>query len=167
MSLFEQILNTNIINFLIVVSTLVLIFKKAHLGDLIEKMADDIRKNVEKSSLDAKSAIDEYKTTKRLVKDTPKLQEDIISNAKINAQNAKENIEKNTTSSLEEIKASLEKTYAFQDEKLKNITIKELYSACIDMARDEVIKRLDDDTQKRLINASIDELDKIEGVSLE
>jgi F0F1-type ATP synthase membrane subunit b/b' len=53
MSIFEQILHTNLINFIIVLSLLVLIFKKAHLGDLIDKMANDIQDKVEKSAADA------------------------------------------------------------------------------------------------------------------
>ena len=56
-TLFEKILATNIVNFFIVIGTLVLIFKKAHLGDLIQKMADDIRLEVEKSSQSAQNAI--------------------------------------------------------------------------------------------------------------
>ena len=64
MSLFEQILQTNLINFIIVVLTLAWIFKKAKLGALIEKMAQDVKGRVEKSSADAQSAISEYKATK-------------------------------------------------------------------------------------------------------
>ena len=86
MSLFEQILQTNIINFIIVISTLVLIFKKAHLGDLIEKMAQEVKDSVESSALKAQDAISEYKATKKAVKDTPQLQEEILSCAKSNAQ---------------------------------------------------------------------------------
>ena len=163
MTLFEQILNTNLINFLIVVSTLVLIFKKAHLGDLIQKMADDIKESVEKSSKNAQSAISEYKQTKKSTKDTPKLQEEIISNAKLNAQNLKEKFEQKTLLQEQEIKSGLEKIYKSQQEKYKKMTLSDIYCACVELAKDETLARLNDDVQKKLINSSIDELDKIEG----
>ena len=117
MSLFEQILQTNIINFIIVISTLVLIFKKAHLGDLIEKMAQEVKDSVESSALKAQDAISEYKATKKAVKDTPQLQEEILSCAKSNAQNLKEKIEQTTLVACEEIKLNLEKLSKNQNEK--------------------------------------------------
>lgn len=163
MTLFEQILNTNLINFLIVVSTLVLIYKKAHLGDLIQKMADDVKESVEKSSRNAQSAISEYKQTKKSTKDTPKLQEEIISNAKLNAQNLKEKFEQNTRFQEQEIKSGLEKIYKNQEDKYKKMTTNEIYQACVELAKDETLNRLNDETHKKLINSSIDELDKIEG----
>ncbi len=163
MTLFEQILNTNLINFLIVVSTLVLIFKKAHLGDLIQKMADDVKESVEKSSKNAQSAISEYKQTKKSTKDTPKLQEEIISSAKLNAQNLKEKFEQKTKLQEQEIKSSLEKIYISQQEKYKKMTTNDIYKACVELAKDETLTRLNDDVHKKLINSSIDELDKIEG----
>lgn len=163
MSLFEQILNTNIINFIIVISTLALIFKKAHLADIIEKLANDVKLNVEKSSMSAQSAISEYKTTKKQTKDTPKLQEEIINNAKINAQNIKEKIEQKANFAIEEIKASLEKIYSTQENKKRTSTINEVSLACINLAQNETQALLNEQTQKQLIDSSIDELDKIQG----
>ena len=162
-SLFESILRTNIINFIIVVSTLVWIFKKANLGALIQKLADDIRLSVEKSSADAQSAISQYKTTKKSVKDTPKLQEEIISQAKNTAQNIKEKIEQKTLLEKNELKKNVEKILLSQEEKFKKLTINEIYNASIDMAKEEIQKRLDEKTHQRIIQKSIEELDEIEG----
>lgn len=163
MSLFEQILSTNLINFLIVIGTLALIIKKAHIGDLLEKMAQDVKEQIEKSSTDAMDALSEYKATKRAVKDTAKLQEEIISNAQVGAQNLKEKIGKTTKKQQEEIKYGVEKVLLNQNEKAKKATIAEIYNACIELAKEEVLKRLDVQTHKKLINASIKEIEKIEG----
>ena len=43
------------------------------------------------------------------------------------------------------------------------MTINEIFNACVDIARDETVKKLDYNAHKKLINSSIDELDKIEG----
>lgn len=163
MNLYEQILSTNLINFIIVISTLTWIFKKAHLGDIIDKMAQDIRLDIEKSSLKTKEALDEYKSAKKATKDAPKLQEEIIENAKNSAENLKQKIEEKTKAQQLEIERSVEKIFKSQSEKAKKMTEKEIYLACVDLAQAEVIKKLDTNTQKKLINFSIDELEKIEG----
>ena len=161
-SLFESILKTNIINFIIVISTLVWIFKKANLGALIQKLADDIRISVEKSSNNAQSAISQYKSTKKAVKDTPKLQEEIISQAKSNAQNIKEKIKQKTLYEKNELIKNIEKIISSQKEKYKKLTLDEVYLASIDLAK-EVQKRLDENTHQKIIEKSIEELNKIEG----
>ncbi len=161
--LFESILKTNVINFIIVISTLVWIFKKANLGALIQKLADDIKLSVEKSSSNAQDAISQYKSTKKSVKDTPKLQEEIISQAKSNAQNIKEKIEQKTLLEKNELIKSIEKIISNQQEKYKKLTINEIYKASINIAKEEVQKRLDENNHQKIIEKSIEELDKIEG----
>lgn len=162
MSLFEQILNTNLINFIIVLSTLVLIYKKAHLDEVIQKLADDIRLSVETSSQNAKSALDEYREVKKSTKDTPKLQEEIIENAKNSAFLLEEKDKLKTQIQKEEIEANIEKAFHNQNEKAKKVTLQDVYLACVDLAQAEVEKNLNKDTHKALIDNSIDELDKIE-----
>ncbi len=161
--LFESILKTNVINFIIVISTLVWIFKKANLGALIQKLTDDIKLSVEKSSSNAQDAISQYKSTKKSVKDTPKLQEEIISQAKSNAQNIKEKIEQKTLLEKNELIKSIEKIISNQQEKYKKLTINEIYKASINIAKEEVQKRLDENNHQKIIEKSIEELDKIEG----
>lgn len=162
-SLFEKILSTNLINFLIVISTLVWIFKKAHLGNLIDRMAEEIKESIEKSSVDTKKALDEYKQTKKATKGTELLQDKIIKQAKINAETIKEKIEAKTNAQNEEIKSRLVKAFENQEQNYKNLTLDEVYTASIELAKEEILKRLDKDVHKKLINSSINELDNVEG----
>lgn len=162
-SLFEAILQTNIINFIIVIGTLVLIFKKAHLGDLLQKMADDIKADVEKSALDASNALKEYKEVKKQTKDTSKLEEEIINQASSNAQKMKEKIQENTQIKKEEIAVNLEKSKISQTEKYKRLTADEIYQASVNIAQDEIKTMLNDEFHQKLIKSSIDELDTIKG----
>ena len=162
-SLFQKILETNLINFLIVISTLVWIFKKAHLGSLIQKMADDIKSNVEESNHRAESALKEYEETKEATKGVEELQKKIIKQAEINAQCIKEKIEQKTTLKQEDIRTNLRKAFERQEEKYKNLTVDEVYIASIELAKEEILKRLDKNVHKKLINSSIDELNNLEG----
>ncbi len=163
MSLFEKILQTNIINFLIVISTLIFVFKKMKLGLLIDKMAQDVQLKVEESSICAKDALEEYKKTKKDFKKLPEKQKEIIENANNNANNLKEKIEKDAFFQTKQIEKESEKTFLNQQETIKNLTIKEIYLASVNLAQKETIKRLDNNLHKKLINSSIDELDKIQG----
>ncbi len=162
-SLFEAILNTNIINFIIVIYTLALIYKKAHLGDLIAKMADEVRLSVEKSTENKEKALKEYEETKELVSDTQQLQDEIKSQAKLSAENIKRKTEEKTVLQQKELLSHLERIFKSQAQRFKNLTLEDVYSASINLAKEEVLARLDEKIHKKLINSSIDELDKIKG----
>ena len=163
-SLFEQFLQTNTLNFIIVMSTLVWIFKKAHLGDAIQKMADDIKNSVEQSSQNAASAINDYKETRKATRGTEQLQEKILKQAEINAESIKSKIEEKTLKKEAEIKTNLKKSFENQEENFKKMTINDVYLASVELAKEEVLKRLDKNVHKRLINSSIDELNNVEGI---
>lgn len=160
---FENLLATNIINFIIVIATLAYIFKKAHLIEAIAKLAADVKNDIEKSATNAADALKEYKETKKDTKNTPKLQEEIIEHAKSNAYALEEKIKLRTQIQKEEIEKSVEKIFQSQSEKTKKLTTNEIYLACIDLAQEQVIQKLDKKAHKKLINSSIDELEKIEG----
>lgn len=161
---FENLLSTNLINFIIVIATLAFIVKKAHLADIIQKLADDVKSDIEKSATNAANALKNYKDTKKTIKNTPKLQEEIIENAKNNAFVLEEKMKLKTQIQKEEIEKSVEKVFQSQGEKAKKLTTNEIYLACIDLAQEHVVQNLNNETQKKLIDSSIDELDKIEGI---
>ena len=163
MSIFEQILHTNLINFIIVLSLLVLISKKINLGSLIDKMATDVQNKIEKSTADATDAIKQYKETKKSVQDTPKIQEEILESAQRSASKLKAKIEQKANEREKEIQYKVEMFFKSQKEKSKRMTIKEIYLACVDLAQEEIIKRLDEKMHKKLINNSIEELESIKG----
>ena len=160
---FENLLSTNLINFIIVIVTLRWIAKKARLAEIIQKLADDVQNDVEKSATSAANALKEYKETKKSIKDTPSQQAKIIENAKNSAFVLEEKIKLKTQIQKEEIEKSVEKIFLNQSEKAKKMTINEIYLACINLAQEQIIEKLDKKTHKKLIDSSIDELDKIEG----
>ena len=160
---FENLLATNLINFIIVIATLALIFKKARLAEVIQKLADDVKNDIEKSATSAADALKEYKETKKATKDTPLEQAKIIEQAKDNAYALEEKIKLRTQIQKEEIEKSVEKIFQSQGEKTKKLTANEIYLACIDLAQEQVVQKLDKKGHKKLINSSIDEIEKIEG----
>ena len=93
----------------------------------------------------------------------PKLQKAILDGAQVSAKNLKEKIEHKAICQEKELIDSLKKIYQNQGDKIKKATTKEIYLACVEMAQEEVVKRLDENTHKKIINKSIDEIDRVEG----
>lgn len=160
---FENLLSTNLINFLIVLSVLILIFKKIRASELLEKLAQDIQNKVEKVDVDAQKASEEYEATKEAVRDVPKIQEQILENAQRSADNLKAKIEKKANQREKEIEYKVEAFLKGQKEKYKKMTIKEVYLACVELAQEEILKKLDLKMHKKLVNNSIEELENIKG----
>ena len=163
-SLYQKILESNLVNFIIMMSILVLIFKKAKFGNFIDKMADDIRNSVMTSSEAAKKAINEYKKKKKSTKNLQAEKNEIITRAKTSALN----IEDSAKEKLQIEQKNIDNKCAAQVqnviEKAKSNTASEILDLVSELAEDEVRKRLDDTMQRRLIQKSINELDKLENL---
>ena len=81
-SLFLTVLESNIINFLIMMSILVWIFKKFNLGKIIDNLADDIKNNVVTSAEAVQNALKEYKETRKESREIPNKKKEILDDAK-------------------------------------------------------------------------------------
>ena len=152
---FENLLSTNIINFIIVLSVLTLIFKKAHLGEAIDKLALDIQNKVETTTQNVENATKDYEATKESIQDVPKFQEEILENTQRSADALKAKIEQKANKREEEIECKVQAFLKGQKEKAKKMTVKEVYLACVNLAQEEILKRLDEKMHKKLINNSI------------
>ena len=163
-SLYQKILESNLVNFIIMMSILVLIFKKAKFGNFIDKMADDIRNSVMTSSEAAKKAINEYKEAKKSTKNLQAEKNEIITRAKTSALN----IEDSAKEKLQIEQKNIDNKCAAQVqnviEKAKSNTASEILDLVSELAEDEVRKRLDDTMQKKKKKKSINELDKLENL---
>lgn len=164
-SLYQKILESNLINFIIMVSILTLIFKKAKLGGIIDKMADDIRNSVSSSTEAAAAAIKEYKEAKRSTKNLAEEKNEILNKA----QEGATNIENATKDAILNEKAGLEKKCLSQMEldniKAKTLAADEVLEIITKRTKAEIEKRLRDDDgtiQQRLIEKCIDEIGQIE-----
>lgn len=165
-SLYERILHSNLINFIIMVYLLVLIIKKARLGDLIQKLADDVKNDVELSAKNVQDALKEYKEAKRSTKDVEQIKENINLEAKESAQNLKEKIEQKTKAQEEEIKINTEKSIASGFKKGQEQIVNEMYNNCVELAKKEVENLLDEETHKHLIQKSIEQIENLNGIKL-
>lgn len=164
--MFEMLIESNFINFAIMISLLALIFKKFKLGALIDKMADDTRRKIAESKKNAEDALSEYESTKEGVKDVIKKQAEIINNAKETALGMEKNIERETEICMQELDESFNALVESYNIKAKKQTVAQVYDACINLAKEYVEKSLDKETHKHLINKGIDDITKMDGICL-
>lgn len=166
-TLYQKILESNLVNFIIMVSILTFIFKKAKLGLIIDKMADEVKNTVTTSVQAARNAMDEYKNIKKSLKNTESEKQNIIENAKNSAKNMEE--VQNSLIKKEEI--SLDKKCSLQIEndnkKMKDKITDEIFDIVKILTRDEIERLILEDKdgvlQNKLIEKAINEIDKIEG----
>lgn len=168
LTLYQRILESNLINFIIMVSILTLIFKKAKLGKIFDKMADDIKTSVMTSSEAAQNAIKEYKEAKRTVKNLDKEKEEILNKAKQGA----ETMENTVQAQIKKEEKLLNERYNAQIEanlkKTKDASTSEILDEILNRAEDEIKNRIQNDPdnklQRKFIEKSISEIDKIEKI---
>ena len=164
--LYSYILHSNIINFIIMVSILVIVFKKANLGKIIDKMSEDITKNVVSSAEAVQNALSEYKKTKKEARTLDNRKEEIIKNADEIAKNltiTNEEYIKNKQNELENNSNKLKEAY--YDRRIQK-TVREIQEIVHDLSLDAVKNLQTPEIHKQLILNSLDEFDKIEGKCL-
>ncbi len=157
--IYEQILESNIINFLIMVSILVFIFKKCRLGDLIDAMADEIKNNVDISYKNVENAKKRYKETELEAKKTEQKKEEISKNSKELIQKLQEKngfeIEKKTKDIEENLNKTKENILSSKVQKVTKTVQEAVYLCSVDTIKN----MLNYDMQKKIILESLDELD--------
>lgn len=168
-SLYQKILESNLINFIIMVSILTLIFKKANLGSIIDKMADDIRNSVSSSAEAAQAALKEYKEAKRSTKNLPKEKDEILSKAKDGALNIENAAKEFILKEEAELNKKLETQIGLDNNKAKTKAADEILETIMQRAKVQIEDRMknDDGTiQQRLIERCIEKIDTLEGLEL-
>ncbi len=166
-SLYITILNSNLINFILMISILVWIFKHFKLGKLIDNMAYDIKNNVTTSAEAVKKALNEYKKTKKDSKSVDIKKEEIINEAKaiISKLDEKNKLEIEEKKNIIELNG--EKLKSSYLEQTKEKTAKDINDAVYLLSLETVVDMMNDELQIKIINEALDELDKTEcGVGL-
>ncbi len=168
-TLYQKILESNLVNFIIMVSILTLIFKKAKLGAIFDKMAEDIRTSVMSSADAAQAALKEYKEAKRSTKNVGVKKEEIIGKAKDTASNMEDGAAKFLSNEIKGLDEKCDVQIQNGVKKAKETAAGEIYETVAKLAEDEIKARLlNTETgpalQKRLIDRCINELDTLEEI---
>jgi F0F1-type ATP synthase membrane subunit b/b' len=166
MELFQEIyikiLESNLINFIIMVWLLALIFKKAKLEKVFDNMAQDIKEKVQTTREAAESVLKDYEAAKEDAAQVPQIEKEILKKANVTAQAFEEKGEEELRKNLDSIASNLKKTLENVSERFKEETVEEFYSNALDLTQDYVIQNLDEKTHKYLIEKAIEKLERVE-----
>ncbi len=169
MTLYQKILESNLVNFIIMVSILVLIFKKAKLGAIFDKMADDIKTSVMTSADAAQAALKEYKEAKRSTKNIGAKKEEILNKAKETASDMQDNASHFLLNEIRLLDEKCDVQVQNNLKKTKEAAAGEIYEKVAALAEETIKERLLDgqtgmELQKRLIDKCIKEIDTLEEI---
>ena len=161
--LYIYILHSNIINFIIMISILVVIFKKANLGKFLDNISEDIIKNVTTSAEAVQNALSEYKKTKKEAKTLDIKKEEIIKNAREIAKNLTASNEEYIKNKQNELDNNLNKAKeAYYDRRIQKTTF-EIQEIVYNFSLEAVKNLQTPEIHRQLILNSLDEFDKIKG----
>lgn len=166
MTLYQKILESNLINFIIMVSVLVFIFKKAKLGVFFDKMADEIRNSVMSSADAAQAALKEYKEAKRSTRNTESEKAEILNKAKNSALNMENSAKKHLLGEEKLLDEKCAEKINDDVNRVKNKTADEIFDVIVKLSEEEVKRCLlsaDNGIvmQKAILDKSVDEIENL------
>ncbi len=156
---------TNLFNFVIFLSVFILIYKMAHLGDMLEGAKQRVIDHIEDSK--TKKADSEVHL-KKIEETLSHIEEEIDGLIKKSEDNAKlvgEKILSDAKVMADGIKDNSKKVVENKSALLKNDILRRASQASIDVARKHIINELNNnyDLHQRLIDESIEAVNGIEG----
>jgi F0F1-type ATP synthase membrane subunit b/b' len=163
---FEQLLATKLINFAIMFWLLSLIWKKCKLGDKLAQLAENTKKKIEESRQRVLEATSAREKAEAEAREVPKIQEKIAKDAKDAAIAVERNIHHECKACEGELDMGLREAIKSRGAKMKKQTLDKIYNTCLILAQEEIVKNLDDETQKHLLEAGIDEISRMEKICL-
>lgn len=164
--IYEYILHSNLINFLIMVYLLALIFKKFKLGNILDKISYEIINNVETSANAVQKALSEYKEAKRESRTVNQKTDKIISDAKEKIEKFKEKNAVEIKEKEELLEKNVEKQeVAYLDRRIQKTT-NEIKCAISKLSVETIKSMLNEELHKKIIVDAMDELDSIGEVEI-
>ncbi len=161
-AIYEYILNSNLINFLIMVSTLVWIFKRFNLGKIIDSIEDDIKNNIDISTSSLSSALLEYKKARKDYKNIQTKKDEIINSTDKLIEKMNQKTTQDIQRKTDELVVESDKIKEARYEKNKRNTIKDINNAIYTLSFETIKNMINEDIQKKVIENSLNELDEMD-----
>ena len=152
------IVETNTFNFAILAIIIAVVLTKINIPELTEKIRKEIAKQIENAQLDKQNAQKEFKSAKRITKNTDNEVSEKLQGAKNNAKLLSDEIKKNTKEQVQSINANIERVISSEEKKMSAKLKSEAMKNAIELARQDITNKLDIELHEKLIEQSIKEL---------
>lgn len=155
------IVQSNTFNFAILVVIIAIVFAKINLPEIIENIRSEVSRAIENAKLEKQNAEKELKSAKNAVKNTDTEVQQKLDGAKQNVNNLTNEIMKNTQEQIKHIEKNVERVISAEEKKLSTKLMQETIQQSIELAKQNIINRLDKDLHEKFIDDSINELDRV------
>ena len=161
--IFNLLIHSNTLNFLIVLAILVFIVVKLNLKEKIEVLRDEIKTYVETSVNEKNLAEQNLSLIKEKIQRLPEEIEDIQKSTENSVKSIGEKIRADIEEQKQDISNSAERIFNLETKKFKQKLTSVLSEKSVEIARDNAISQLKENTElhSKYIDNAIDELDRI------
>ena len=161
--IFNLLIHSNTLNFLIVLAILVFIVVKLNLKEKIEVLRDEIKTYVETSVNEKNVAEQNLSLIKEKIQRLPEEIEDIQKSTENSVKSIGEKIRADIEEQKQDISNSAERIFNLETKKFKQKLTSVLSEKSVEIARDNAISQLKENKElhSKYIDNAIDELDRI------
>ncbi len=159
----QLLIQSNTINFLIVLFIVIFLIKKLNVSKKIENVRDEITKYVDSSVTEKEHAEQELTRINDKISKLPAVVERIKKSTDNNIKNMEKNLQQNIEIKKQDISNNSKRLFTLETKKFKSRLTNLLSEKSIELSRENAIKHLKENPElhKRYIDRAIEELDKI------
>lgn len=162
-NIIQILIQSNTLNFLIVLLIIVFLYKKLDVTEKIEKITNEIKSYVESSETEKEQAQKELGRINDKIAKLPALSERIRKSTQRNVNNIAENARKHTEVQKQDITNNAKRLFNLETKLFKSRLTNLLSEKSIELAKENAIKQLRENPElhNTYIEKAISELDRI------
>ncbi len=156
----NNILESNVINFIIMLALIWLIFKSCKLGDKLQKAVNEVKTKIDNSTNAKDKSIQELENTRKIISNIPNEIKEIEDLGEKNILQIEEKFSLESQKIIQKIKENTEKIVANKEFKIKSNLSQKTVLASIELAKKHVIKLLNEKPEyhEQFLQKSIEEI---------
>ena len=160
----SNILHSNVINFIIMVSVFAVIIKKLNVGQKIEDMRDAIQKTVEESDFVKEEAKKDYESVAGSLANIDEELSNIVEKAEITAKSFEEKSKEDLERAVETIKKNIDKQVQSEENNVQAQLMKKVSASSIEVAQRQIVSTLEKDKtlHRKYIAECIENIEEID-----
>ena len=162
-SIFKYILESNIINFAIMVWLLYVVCKKLDVASMLHKSVDAVEDYIEKSKKEKEHSDSLVSESKQLIAKLPSEISEIEKFAKQKTDIFKGQLDANTNKTIEKVNGNIDKIIQIEQKKASNLVLDYSFRKSMDKAKSDIVKMLEEkpELHNKFIDESLCELEKL------
>lgn len=162
-SIIHTLIQTNTINFIVVLAVLIFILSKLNVGTKINKIKEEIKEYVENSVAEKTIAEKELEAVEEKIKQLPTETKLIETSAENNIKGLEQKIKKEIEDKKNDIKTSADRILNLEIKQFKSKLTSILSEKSVILAKDNAIEQLKNNSElhNKYINEAIEEIGRI------